>query len=130
MIDGALYTILSTNAAVAAIVADRIYPTDLPQEPTFPAVAYSKISDGGRYLHHKNFPTVAEPGFQFDCLAATPLAAKQLADAVRKALHGYTGTVGSDFIFFIKVVGGADSGDAGSGIYQVSVDAVVRHRET
>ena len=43
-IESALYDRLTNDSGVSAEVDDRIYPTDLPQDPTMPALVYQIIS--------------------------------------------------------------------------------------
>lgn len=43
MIEQAIYEILTANAAVAALVADRVYPGLITQGGTLPAIAYQPV---------------------------------------------------------------------------------------
>lgn len=93
MIDQAVYGILSANAGVSALVGNRIMPFGgvLAQNPTLPFIIYHYIG---------NSPVATDCGdkvdyraIQIDCIASTPAAATELAEAVRTAIQFYSGTV-------------------------------------
>ncbi len=70
-VESALYTHLTTDAGLAAVISTRVYPLALPQQPTLPAVTYQRISTVA--INHRGSP---EPKFsqirmQFDCWAAS-----------------------------------------------------------
>ena len=90
MIESALYAHLVADAGVTALLGTRIYPLDLPQEPTTPCATYHRVSTVPRYVHGAdlNFDTVR---IQIDCYADSVLGAKTLADAVRDALSAHSG---------------------------------------
>jgi hypothetical protein len=131
MIESALRTRALSVAAVSALIGTRMYPGKLPQDPTYPAVTYTRIS-GPRLYSHQGATGLAEGRFQFDCWAASYSAAKSTAAAVRESLEGFRGTVGSDVIASIFAVHEADSyepqeGDEGD--WRVSLDFWVRYEE-
>ena len=133
MIEAALFTILSTNAGVGALVggtgtAARVWPLILPQQPTLPAVSFTRISTTGRQPHHSGHVRVVEPRFQFSCFASTPLAAKQLAAAVIAALTDFSGDVGDEQILSTEFANEADDFDTGIGAFMVPVDFFIKHR--
>jgi hypothetical protein len=87
MVETALFTALSTSAAVSALAGTRIYPAVLPKDPTLPAVVYHFV--GGA-----NQPTMDTRGkqrsrVQFDCIGETYLDAVTLRKAVVQTLAGY-----------------------------------------
>ena len=90
----AIYTRLSGNAAVRAIVDDRIYPARTPQDTTLPKIVFTTISQG-RAPNTAGASGVTNPRIQIDCWADSNAGADALADAVRLALDGYRGTVAS-----------------------------------
>lgn len=45
MIEQLIYTELSTDAGLMAIIGSRVYPVVLPQAATFPALTYQVVSD-------------------------------------------------------------------------------------
>ena len=93
-IHSALYRLLTSNGAVAALVGDRVYPMQAPQDTAYPLIVFSTIVE-------LRAPTLAgasgavNPKIQVDCWAESNEDADSLSDAVRLALDGYRGTVGS-----------------------------------
>ena len=93
--EAALYTLLSTDASVTAVIGSgasaRAYPLLLPQNGTLPAVTYQRVSTpriltaslGGQNARVKC-------RMQMDCWARTFAQARTLADAVRTAMLGAT----------------------------------------
>ena len=90
-VETALYTILSSDAGVSALVGARIYPVVIPQDVSLPAVAYQRIS-AARVYSHDGPSCLARPRFQFSCTAESYGAARAVVNAVRTALDGYNDT--------------------------------------
>lgn len=125
LIESVLRAILITDEAVAAVIANRAYLMHLPRTQTLPAIVYQKISgvqDG--------LTGVAHPRIQFTCIADSPVAAKELANKVKDALHGHKGVHGNIQISYIEYVGMTDDYDEEAGIYWVPVDFFVTFKET
>lgn len=97
-IEEAIFHLVSNDAGVTALLgsgtACRVYPKKLPQTPTLPAVVYHRI-DTPREHSQQGASELAHPRFQFDCWAETRSGAKAVADAVRLALDGFQGSMGS-----------------------------------
>ena len=94
MIEASLYEHLKDTAAVAAIVAARVYPAVAPQAAAMPAISYLLTNrqeeedlDGGIGLWKATV--------QVSCWAATYQAAKELAEAVGEALDDHEGPMGA-----------------------------------
>ena len=88
MIESALFTVLSTSAAVSALAGTRVYPAVLPKDPTLPAVVY-------RFVGGANQPTMNTRGrqrsrLQIDCFGETYNDAISLRKAVVQTLGGYS----------------------------------------
>ena len=63
-IEAALYSLLTGNAGVSALLSTRIYPERHPAEaPTLPAAAYQVISTERDY-HHSGQSAIATPRIQ------------------------------------------------------------------
>ncbi|MFA4972450.1 MAG: DUF3168 domain-containing protein [bacterium] len=69
--------LLLADVAVAALVDERIYLQQLPQDPTLPAIRFRRVSQARGHQVPTRFPV-----YQTDCCAATHIEAEQLADAV------------------------------------------------
>lgn len=107
MIETALFSCLQGTAAIAAIVGDRIAPMERAQGEPLPGITYQVISDvPGYHLGGESGHSVAR--IQVDCWATTYLAVKQLAEQVRLAVSGFTGTWSEHAITGVLV---QDNGD-------------------
>lgn len=93
LIEEAIRSQLLADAAVAALVTDRVYPKKLPQGPTFPAVVYHRVGTG-RAMSQAGVDGLAEARFQFDCHARTYAQARELAEKLRLALVDFQGSMG------------------------------------
>lgn len=127
-----LFTFLSgagTNAA------NRIYPSQLPQGATFPAIKYFQVSDPPEHTHDGR-SILRHPRFQLDCWDEDRedhdgyLGAKQLAGQVIEAVDGYRGLIGSATCYAIFQENAQDNFDPDTNRHWVSVDIEVWHKET
>jgi hypothetical protein len=94
MIEEALYNLLKDNAGVSAVVSGRIYPIELPQNCTLPALVYQVVTS----LHeesHEGSSGLAASAIEIEAWAETALGARDLGELVRAALQGYAGTKSS-----------------------------------
>ncbi len=128
MISEALVTRLEGFAGLAALVADRIYVSVLPQNPTYPAITYQRIS-GPRVENLQSHSGLAHPRFQFSCFARTAAEAVAVREQVRLALEGFRGIIGSDNIQGIEIVDERGFFEKVLQIYRSDIDAVVWHLE-
>ncbi len=83
-------SVLTASAPVSAIVGARIYPVELPQAPTLPAIVLTPVqtSDERTLQGHARYP-VSE--VVVDVCAASFAAADDLAEKVKDALQDYRG---------------------------------------
>jgi hypothetical protein len=92
MIEDALVARLLAQNAITTLVGTRIYPLLAPQGAAAPYLIYQRIS-GERVRNFDESNQSAQPRIQIDAYAETYTVARQLAAAVRAALHGFAGTV-------------------------------------
>ncbi len=85
-----LYLLTSANPSgyLGALIGDRLYPNELPQDATFPAMTYRMIS-GPRAKNMDGNVGTTRFRFQFDCFATTSSGAVALREALRKTLDGF-----------------------------------------
>ena len=127
MLEGDLYSALSTNAAVGAIVGGtgqsaRIYPMLRPQGAALPAVTYQLID-------RPRIDTASLTGnnakvrsrMQIDCWAESYSAAKDLAAAVKNAVNSALTALNIDE---------RDLYEDDTGIYRISSDFSIWHLES
>jgi hypothetical protein len=131
-IEQAIFEALTEDSGVAAIVSRRVYPSLMPQNPTLPAIVYTLIS-GQQEESHDGPSGLARPRYQFDCYAETATGAFALSEALRLALHGFSGTLGGS--------GGVTCGgilfagkrvlyESETRIHRVSIDYLIWHEES
>jgi hypothetical protein len=94
LIENALYAYLSAHSGLFALVNNRIYPNDLPKQPTYPAVVYELV-EGDAYLAMGARPGISFSIYRFTCYATTKSAAVAVAKQVKAALDYYSGTMGA-----------------------------------
>ncbi len=106
-VEEALFKLLRDNAAVSAIVMTRIYPIVLDRNVIYPAIVYRELHgsadeheetlDGSAGLRHSRFGIYSTQSLDEEALDESPyLTVLRLAETIRLALQGFTGTVYSD----------------------------------
>lgn len=82
-VGASLRAYIVAQAGVSALIGSRMYPDELPQNATMPAITYHRIST----LHHENISGskagMAEAIVEVRCYAATRTACNALCEAVR-----------------------------------------------
>lgn len=92
MIEEAINARLSSWPALAALIADRLYPMEAPQNAPAPYVIYQRIT-GSRLRSIQGVSGQANPQFQIDAYGITYAQAKAVAAQVRLALDGFRGVI-------------------------------------
>lgn len=128
MIETDLQAYLIANTAVKALVVSRVYPLVLPQDSEIPALTYQRIS-GPRVRSLKGPSNLAHPRIMIKCYGRTYLSAKTVAAAVRVALDGYRGTMGSTVVGDVILDGEDEDLEQDTGLYWVSMDFIIWHKE-
>jgi hypothetical protein len=96
-IEGAIYDVLHDDATVLGIVVAKIYPNNIPQGITVPAISYHEIS--GMRDHVLGSATgLVMSRYQINCWDDDYAGVRTLANAVRNALDDYAGTKDSTYI--------------------------------
>lgn len=127
-------SVVMAQAAVTAIVGDRIYPQMIPpqalaEESLRPCLVYSTTMVD----RDETFCATTElksERIQLDCCALTYDGAKSLADAVAAGIIDWSGVSGGTQIQRIFCEGEYDAMDPDPGIYRRSLILVVWHRST
>lgn len=92
-----LVSYLTGYAGLTALISTRVYPFMIPQGATMPCVTYQRI-DTPRTLSHGDSGatgTLARARIQFSSWAATLSSAMAIAEQLRAALNGKTGSIGT-----------------------------------
>lgn len=126
-----LFSFLSDQGTDAA---SRIYPNQIPQGATYPAVKYLQVSDPPEHTHSGR-SSLRHPRIQLDCFDEDTeshdgyLGAKQLAQQVINALDGYKGAFGSTTCYAGFSENAQDNFDPDTNRHWVSVDIEIWHKE-
>ncbi len=127
MPDNAIYAQLTMHAGLTALIAGRVYASEAPQDPTYPCVVYSRISD---------VPTIATNGtiewrdmrYQVSCYATTRPSALAISEQVIAALHNVdfspSAVLYTRFENLVEILE-PDSGPGGIPLYHIAVDFIL-----
>lgn len=88
----AIYTILTENAGVSAVVGTRVYPQVAAQGAAFPFVVYV-LQDNTPSDTKSGVSTLDEIRYDIVAAAETYTALSSLTERIRLALDRYSGTV-------------------------------------
>ena len=88
----AIYTILTENAGVSAVVGTRVYPQVAAQGAAFPFVVYV-LQDNTPSDTKSGVSTLDEIRYDIVAAAETYSALSSLTERIRLALDRYSGTV-------------------------------------
>lgn len=104
MIDEGLFSVLTADASVSALVGARVYALGLPQNPQYPCISYSvdEQEESSGYDGQGDFGAV---DIQLDSWADDYQTAKDLAAAVKARLKNYQGELGGVRVFRLILSG-------------------------
>jgi len=85
---------LMADSDVTDLISTRLYPMVVPQDVSLPAVAYQRIS-GPREPVHEGASGLARARMQFTVLGSTYEGGKDVAEALRGSMDGFSGTMGT-----------------------------------
>lgn len=128
MIEERIVQLLRADSAVAAIAAQRCYLMEAPQTEVFPFTVVTTVS-AQRESAHDGPLGVTRKFIQVSCISNKISSAKTLAQAVRRALHGFRGSVGGETVFYASIQNEVDLADPDYG-YQVALDLEVSFAES
>ena len=126
-IEEALSAYLNSKTEITNIVGDRIYPIVLPQNPTYPALTYFKVS--GPAWHDVD---IAYPRFQLSSWGEDYADVKVLAGAVKEVMQRFKGIMGgAQGVKVSQVVyeNELDLFDPETGTYHIPADYKIIYRE-
>lgn len=114
---------LAATAAITALVANRIYQLQLPDNCPNPAIVFSLIDDPQEQAQAMGITTgPQEPGYQIACWDDTLAGAQALAAAVKTALQDFSGLFGGAggiTVTWIYYEGKTELADPDTGTFQV-----------
>jgi len=127
-LEEAIYSILSSDASVTALVSTRIYPFFLPQECTLPAITFYRVSTDREYAFMTD-PGYATVRISIDILGESASSTMSVAEVVRTALHRYKGTVAGVKIYECHIETENSIYEPETDVYRLIIDFMVSHYE-
>jgi|688.fasta_scaffold39623_7 hypothetical protein len=124
-IEDFIFTRLTEDSLVAAVVGNKVYRGRMPDNPGLPAIVYAVIQNDV-IESRKGFSGLRCPTVGIECMARTSRAAETLAELVRAALHGHSGDFEDLIIHNIleweaeSAVDGGDYFEEETGIFTVA----------
>jgi len=96
-IEASLVAHLKATAGIAALVSTRVYGMVIPQGATLPCVVITRISTPRTLTMDTSGATgdLTSPRFQFDAWSETHASSFAISKAIRAAMNGATGSIGS-----------------------------------
>lgn len=125
-IEAGLYAHLVGHAGVAQIAGTRVYPLLIPQNAAMPALAYRRVSTVSDEAHGSD-PGLEAARFQLDALARTYRDAIALRDAVRLALKGFKGLLGTVPVQAVLWLSSWDDYDEDLELFRQTMDIRIWH---
>lgn len=131
MLETVLYSYLTGDASVEAVIGDRLYPLRLAEGCDLPAIAYARVGASRRYTFDRFLDTSAwvEARMQFSCYAATAVDALEASHAVLLALSGYEGDMGGTYIGSARAALELDTYEATPRLYRRSLDIIIAYED-
>lgn len=114
MIETELYAALTSDTTVFAVTSARIYPLIMPQNPTFPAITYERIS-GQKVNGLDGYLGMDNAHIMLNIWATRYDTAKELAEDVHDCMNKVTA-------FRALLINDMDGYDQSVGLYVVSQD--------
>lgn len=136
-VESVLFSILTSGSPnpITALIGTRAYPDTLPQNPTYPAIRFQRISTPrAQYRTLDGRAEYASPRFQIDVFGLSKSQVLAVADAVYQRLEGYRDLMSSPRIDAIST---DDEGSdfepgvaaGGAGVYRQRLDVIIFHPE-
>jgi len=122
MIQDEIYTLLTGSTSPQVTEA---YPVVIPQQATYPAVRYARITST-REMNHEEVEQWVRSVFQIDSYAHSYNAALDLSESVKAAINDYTGGT----IQQIRLDFEAESLEDDTDLFRVMQQYTIWHRET
>jgi hypothetical protein len=128
-IEAGFYARVTGDTGAAALIGDRLYPLQIPQEATLPAAAYAVVSSDP-------FPYLGQPAsswitrIEVSVWARSYAAARAAAAAVRAAVdHQTSGWTGATVTGVRISQGETDSYNPKTQEYETALELTVTHKE-
>ena len=127
--EAAVVAYLRDHALLQPVLRGRIYPLRLPQNPTFPAVTYQRVSTTAQTAHDGPV-SLLTTRLQLDVWGERYADVKYVAELLHLALLGWSGIIGTSKIWITGQLGEVDLQDPDTQLYRVSMDFAIHHKKT
>jgi len=121
----AIYTILTEDAGVSAVVGNKVYPQIAAQGAAFPFVVYV-LQDNSPSDTKSGVSTLDEIRYDIVAAAETYASLSSLTERIRLALDRYTGTVNGIVIDSIQFIDLDVDNDPATETYVSSSEYILR----
>ena len=121
----AIYSILTSDSDVSAIVGTRVYPQIAAQGAAFPFVVYV-LQDTSPSATKSGVSTLDEVRYDIVVASETYAEASDLTNKIRTALDRYTGTVAGVVIDSIQFIDLDADNDPGTETFVTSSEYIIR----
>ena len=121
----AIYSILTSDSDVSAIVGTRVYPQIAAQGAAFPFVVYV-LQDTSPSDTKSGVSTLDEVRYDIVVASETYAEVSDLTNKIRTALDRYTGTVAGVVIDSIQFIDLDADNDPGTETYVTSSEYIIR----
>lgn len=127
-IEQGLYSKVTGNGTVSALIGTRFYPVVVPQNAVYPCASYQTISGVPTYTIGTQQAQIRQPRIQINAWAQTFDQARALGRAIRAAIDHQTGNwSGTQVLGVIFEVEEIDIYDAETRIYQNINEVTITH---
>lgn len=133
MIEQGIYERLRDDMAVAALVAGRVFPVQIPESPAYdkshtPCVVFLLNSEA-RTQTVCDASSSVDGTYQIDSISKSYFEAKAIAAAVRFCLNSFTGLMGGTTVDRVLLETAQDLIEAEPGLYRVSQTYLFHYQE-
>lgn len=135
-IESALYSYLSTKSTITDEVGTRIYPHPAPNDADYPFITYSVTSENTQH-DMTGASGLANVQVQLDAWAETVADRSDASEAIRNALDGFTGNMGTEnlnirtcFLVDRSTLQESDPEGRQQPIFRASMDFTIWHVES
>lgn len=118
---------LIADSTISALIGSRVYVITVPQDCTYPALAYQLISRIGRDEYHSGHSPWVNSRVQFSALSSDLKIAKQITKAVVDLFLPFTGSDSGTSVVRCNFDNESDTFDPAVEMYQVALDLMFMH---
>ena len=93
----AMFSHLSSQAGITALVGTRVYATVPPSDPTYPFITFQVFSDAPEH-HMGGAVGLTIVKMQIDAWAFLVQEQQDISEAIRNALDGFRGLMGTELL--------------------------------